>query len=98
MKRVPRLTFLQDLRVRAEDGRVLGRVFELRSPGMAEHEPTYAARQVESLLCGRRGLFERLGWKQLRPRRVPWEAVLEVGARELRVRGTADDYQPMEPR
>ena len=93
MKRVARLTMLQDSRVRAEDGRVLGRVFEVRSPGMAENRPTYAARAVDCLLCGRRGLFERLGWKQPRPRRVPWTAVLELGDRELRVRGGARDYE-----
>ena len=94
MKRIARLTVLQDLRVRAEDGRVLGRVFELRSPGMAENRPTHATRVVDCLLCGRRGLLERLGWKQARPRRVPWDAVLDIGERELRVRGRASDYAP----
>lgn len=91
-----RLTLLQDLHVVGEDGRRLGRVFEMRSPGRAEKEPTRAERQVDCLLCGRRGLFERLGWKQTSPRAIPWGAVLEVGERELRVRGTADDYKTLE--
>jgi sporulation protein YlmC with PRC-barrel domain len=91
-----RLTKLQDLHVVGEDGRRFGRVFELRSPGAAEKEPTHRERQVECLLCGRLGLLERLGWKQPSPRAIPWEAVLEVGERELRVRGNADDYKTLE--
>ncbi|NUS38145.1 MAG: hypothetical protein HOQ02_03865 [Lysobacter sp.] len=91
-----RLTQLQDLPVVAEDGRRLGRVFEMRSPGAAETEPTRDARLVDCLLCGRRGLFERLGWKQPHPRAVPWSAVIEVGERQLRVRGRADDYETLE--
>ncbi|MGN6512534.1 MAG: hypothetical protein ACTHKZ_03045, partial [Lysobacteraceae bacterium] len=74
-----RLTQVQDLRVVDEDGRRLGRVFEIRSPGAAEKEPTREAREVDCLLCGRLGLFERLGWKQPRPRAIPWDAVVDVG-------------------
>jgi hypothetical protein len=91
-----RLTLLQDLHVVDEGGRRFGRVFEIRSPGAAEKEPTRGERQVDCLLCGRLGLFERLGWKQPSPRAIPWEAVLEVGERELRVRGNADDYKTLE--
>lgn len=91
-----RLTRLQDLRVVGEDGSRFGRVFEIRSPGAAEKEPVRGERQVDCLLCGRRGLFERLGWKQLAPRAVPWDAVLEVGEHTLRVRGKADDYKRLE--
>lgn len=91
-----RLTLLQDLHVVGEDGRRFGRVFEIRSPGAAEKEPTHRERQVECLLCGRLGLFERLGWKQTSPRAIPWEAVLDVGERELHVRGNADDYKTPE--
>lgn len=91
-----RLTRLQDLHVVGEDGRPLGRVFELRSPGAAEKEPGRSERQVDCLLCGRRGLFERLGWKQPEPRAIPWDAVLDVGERTIRVRGSADDYKTLE--
>ena len=91
-----RLTLLQDLHVVDERGRRLGRVFEIRSPGAAEKEPTHGERRVEYLLCGRLGLFERLGWKQPNPRAIPWEAVLDVGERELRGRGDADDYRTLE--
>ena len=91
-----RLTQLDDLPVLGEDGQHLGRVFEIRSPGVAETEPTRDARDVDCLLCGRRGLFERLGWKQVNPRTVPWSAVRAIDARGVHVRGTADDYKTLE--
>jgi len=88
-----RLARLDDMRVLGEDGRSLGRVFEIRSPGVAETEPTHETRDIECLLCGRRGLFERLGWKQASPHRVPWSAVRRIDARAVHVRGTIDDYK-----
>ena len=91
-----RLAHLEDKPVVAEDGSRLGRVFEIRSPGRAEHEPTYAYRPVECLLCGRLGLLERLGWKQRTPRKVPWRAVLAVRAKDILVRGCAADYDVVE--
>jgi hypothetical protein len=90
--RFDRLTHLEDIRVRAEDGSRLGHVFELRSNGAAETEPTYAYRTVDCLLCGRLGLFERLGWRERDALVVPWDRVVEVGAREIVVRGSKDDY------
>jgi len=91
-----RLCGLQDLRVLDADGRSLGRVFEFRSPGRAETEPTTDEREVRALLCGRRGLLERLGMKQASPLRVPWSAVVAVDARELRVSGRRTDYEEAE--
>jgi hypothetical protein len=81
------------LRVVDADGRRLGRVFEFRSPGRAESEPIAGEREVRSLLCGRRGLLERLGLRQPSPLRVPWSAVVAVDARELRVSGRRADYE-----
>ena len=91
-----RLAQLDDMPVLGEDGRNLGRVFEIRSPGVAESEPTREARDVDCLLCGRRGLLERLGWKQVAPRAVPWSAVRAIDAQGVHVRGTADDYKTLE--
>ena len=88
-----RLAWLENMRVVAEDGTRLGEVFEIRSPGRAETEPTYDARAVQCLLCGDTGLLERLGWKQRTPRLVPWERVLVVRENDILVRGSADDYQ-----
>jgi len=92
-----RLSQLQDAKVVAEDGTVLGHVFEVRSPGAAETEPTYRERRVECLLCGRLGLLERLGWKEPNARRIPWEAVVAVHRGEVRVRGHADDFRTSDP-
>jgi hypothetical protein len=92
---VNRLSQLQDVKVVLDDDTVLGRVFEIRSPGAAETEPKYPDRVVESLLCGRLGLLERLGWKEPRALRIPWGAVVLVGQRELRVIGPAEDYQTL---
>lgn len=91
--RFDRLTHLEDIRVRAEDGTRLGHVFELRSNGAAETQPTYEYRTVDALLCGRLGLFERLGWRERDALVVPWDRVVEVGAREIVVRGTQADYR-----
>lgn len=88
-----RLCELQDLRVVDADGRSLGRVFEFRSPGRAERESTSEGREIRALLCGRRGLLERLGMKQPSPLRVPWSAVAAVDGRELRVSGRRSDYE-----
>ena len=88
-----RLTHLEDIRVRAEDGSRLGHVFELRSNGAAETEPTYGYRTVDALLCGRLGLFERLGWRERDALVVPWDAVLRVTEREIVVRGSKADYK-----
>lgn len=91
-----RLCELQDLKVFDADGRPLGRVFEFRSPGRAESEPVTAAREVRSLLCGRRGLLERLGLKQPSPLRVPWSAVASFDAHALRLSGRETDYEEAE--
>jgi len=90
-----RLAWLEDTPVRAEDGGRLGRVFEIRSPGAAETEPRQSRRPIDSLLCGRRGLLERLGWKEPDARVVPWSAVLALHAHEILVRGRVDDYRQL---
>ncbi|MGY3266911.1 hypothetical protein [Lysobacter sp. HA35] len=88
-----KLTHLEGIAVRGEDGSRLGHVFEIRSNGAAETEPLYETRGVDFLLCGRLGLFERLGWQEPDALFVPWDAVVEVGARHIVVRGSKKDYK-----
>jgi sporulation protein YlmC with PRC-barrel domain len=74
---------LELMRVRTEDGRALGHVFDLRcktGPGKA---PT-----VTAIVYGERGLLERLGLRHARPTFVPWERVRSI---EGRVVVVADD-------
>jgi sporulation protein YlmC with PRC-barrel domain len=87
-----RLSSLEGMHVTTEDGARLGRVFEIRSPGKAESEPTCSERRVDGLLCGRRGLLERLGWKEPDAHTVPWSDVIAVRERDILVRGSARDY------
>lgn len=91
--RLDRLTHLEGVRVRAEDGSRLGHVFEIRSNGAAETEPTSQDRGVDVLLCGRLGLFERLGWRERDALVVPWDAVIAFDEHGLLVRGGKDDYK-----
>jgi sporulation protein YlmC with PRC-barrel domain len=88
-----RLAWLEDLPVFTEDGADLGHVFEIRSPGRAETEPTHDARKVGYLLCGKRGLLERLGWKEPDALAIPWSSVVAVRPREVIVRGPADRFR-----
>jgi sporulation protein YlmC with PRC-barrel domain len=78
-----RLAKLEGMRVWHEDGRLLGRVFELR---MRARSP-----QIESLLCGRRGLLERLGWKQQSGFAIPWRQVRRIGRRGITVRAVDEE-------
>jgi sporulation protein YlmC with PRC-barrel domain len=90
-----RLAWLEDTPVVAEDGGKLGRVFEIRSPDAAETQPERAQRPIDCLLCGRRGLLERLGWKEPDAIVVPWSAVVALHAHEILVRGRVDDYRQL---
>lgn len=87
------LAQLEDMPVVTDDGTRLGRIFEIRSPGRAETEPTYTERPIESLLCGRRGWLERLGWVQRKPRAIPWSAVVGLRDGALLVRSRPDGYR-----
>jgi sporulation protein YlmC with PRC-barrel domain len=87
-----RLSPLEGIRVVTEDGSRLGRIFEIRSPGKAESEPTYSERRIDCLLCGRRGLLERLGWREPDAHTVRWNAVIAIRDRDILVRGSAQDH------
>lgn len=90
-----RLAWLEDLPVVTEDGTRLGHVFEIRSPGRAELEPTHDARKVGYLLCGKRGLLERLGWKEPDALAIPWSSVVAVHPHAVVVRGPVDSFHQL---
>jgi sporulation protein YlmC with PRC-barrel domain len=90
------LAWLEDLPVVTEDGHRLGHVFEIRSPGRAETEPTHDARRVDCLLCGRRGLLERLGWKEPDALAIPWSSVVALHAHAVIVRGPVDSFRKLD--
>lgn len=94
--RANRLAWLEDLPVVTEDGTRLGRVFEIRSPGRAETEPTHADRPVDCLLCGRRGLLERLGWKEHDALAIPWSSVVALDAHAVVVRAPVDSFRKLD--
>lgn len=90
-----RLAWLEDLPVITEDGTRLGHLFEIRSPGRAETEPTHEARRVGHFLCGKRGLLERLGWKEPEALAIPWSSVVAVQPGAIIVRGQPDSFRKL---
>lgn len=88
-----RLAWIEDLPVVTEEGTRLGHVFEIRSPGRAETEPTHIQRRIDCLLCGRRGLLERLGWKEPDALAIPWSSVVALDAHAVVVRGPVDSFR-----
>lgn len=84
-----RLTDLIDCQCVTEDGRVLGRVFELRA---RRHGSRL---EIEDLLLGRHALAERYGAGRHRPQcrrrgdvvhEVPWADVVRIDGRRIVVR------------
>jgi len=64
-------------RVRTRSGRYHGRVFDLRC------ELRGAEAVVTHLICGRRGLLERLGFREARPDAIEWSRVIEIRPGEI---------------
>ena len=73
-----RVSEFQMMRVETEDGRLLGHIFDLRSPGEPEHGLTHDKRVVNELVYGKLGLLARLGLTQARATTVAWESVKEI--------------------
>jgi sporulation protein YlmC with PRC-barrel domain len=73
---------LQLARVVTDDGLVLGHLFDLRCE-WHDNEPRA---RITHLIYGRRGLLERLGFRK-RFVTIPWKAVIEIGERQILVRG-----------
>jgi sporulation protein YlmC with PRC-barrel domain len=69
-------------RVTDPSGRSLGHVFEAR--GQWERDGTIV---IDELLLGRGALLRRLRGPSRECRCIPWEAVIEVGPKQIVVRG-----------
>jgi hypothetical protein len=68
---------LQLERVRTEDGRVLGKIFDLRCEWRGGHA------RVTHLVYGRRGLWERFGFRRQRRDTLPWAMIVRLDTREV---------------
>ena len=80
---VMRLSDLRDLRVKTLDGERLGRVHEVHSEGG----------RVTALICGAGSFIERLTAKK-EGRRIPWECVKRVSAKEVIVAPDPPERKP----
>jgi sporulation protein YlmC with PRC-barrel domain len=68
---------LQLRRIRATSGEILGRLYDLR----CQHRGDGAI--VTELVFGRRGLLERLGFRDQRLDTLPWSCVSEIRDDEI---------------
>jgi hypothetical protein len=69
--------------VRTEGGQMLGRVFDMRCEWRGNHA------QVTHLVYGRRGLWERLGFRRHHRDTLSWSAVVRIEGRVVVVRNDA---------
>jgi hypothetical protein len=76
--------------IETEDGRRLGRVYDVRSDGEPECGFPNDERPLDELLCGSPGLLEVLGFKKVEPRVIPWSAVKKNERGRLIVRLAAE--------
>ena len=58
--------------VRTEDGRTIGRVFDMRCEWRGNRA------HLTQLVFGRRGLWERLGFRRHRRDALPWSAIVRI--------------------
>jgi sporulation protein YlmC with PRC-barrel domain len=65
--------------VQTETGKKLGRVFDIRSEGEPDHGVTNRSRDLDFMLCGESGLFQRLGFKEKELICVPFSEIKEFG-------------------
>jgi hypothetical protein len=68
---------LQLGRVRTTGGRLLGKVFDFRCEWRGDHA------RVTRLVYGRRGLWERLGFRRQRQDTLPWSSVERMDGGEV---------------
>jgi hypothetical protein len=68
---------IQNRRVRTRSGKLLGHAHDLR----CAHRGTHAG--ITHLVYGRRGLLERLGFREAWRDTLPWSRVLEIRDREI---------------
>ena len=78
-----KLTDFDLLEVVTEDGRRLGRVFDLRIHGRPTTRSTQQRADVDQLVYGTLGLLERLGLRKATGRTLRWDQVVSVRAGSL---------------
>jgi hypothetical protein len=64
--------------VEDERGNKLCRVYVVRSNGEPECGFPNSRRTMDEILCGSPGILEVLGFKKIRPRGIPWDAVRRI--------------------
>lgn len=72
-----RLSTLDGMKVVDASGRLLGRVWDLRT-GAREGEAEGRSREVVAVMVGRAALLERMGFKRPGGERMAWKKVVEV--------------------
>ena len=72
--------------VEDQNGKKYGRVFELRSEGDPEHGITSKERSIGSLLCGKTGWLQELGFRPTNVSTVHWDEIVEVKKNKIIIR------------
>ena len=86
-----KVTHILASEVMSENGKRLGRVFDLRSEGEPEHGAPANNRVITELLYESHGLLERLGLKRRVAKSIPWRSVRRVEGKTLVVAGIESD-------
>ena len=86
-----KITELLSLELESDMGKKLGRVYDIRSHGEAEHGIKLKERAVDEIVYGTAGLWEVLGLKKPEVRTIPWSAVLKIEPRKIIVAGEFPD-------
>ena len=81
-----KLTDFELLEVVTEDGRKLGRVFDLRAHGRPTARGRQESARIDGIVYGPLGLLERLGIRSAKGRVLPWKQVVAVEEKRLVVR------------
>ena len=83
------LSDVELLEIVTEDGRRLGRVFDVRIHGRPTTRERADTANVDAIVFGRLGLLERLGLRRATNRTLPWDCVVAVRDGQVIVRKTA---------
>lgn len=79
-----RLTDLLSSRVKARDGKDLGRVFDIRCAGEPEHGARKTETRVASeLIYGHHGWMELFGFKKTEGRHAAWDKIISIKPGEI---------------
>ena len=76
--------------VETENGKLLGRVFEIRSDGDPDHGVINTSRTLDYMLCGQTGLLQRLGFRERELICVPLSEIKEFTDGKIIVSEGAD--------